>query len=82
MTIHPLFIDGFTAGRTWRADPAARRYESLPFYRQTSSDAQRFNRAFAAGLQADPAVTAEQAFDALLQQRADLTDLYNEAAAH
>lgn len=82
MTIPTIFTEGFTAGRTWRTDPGARRYEDLPFYRQTTSDAQRFNRAFTAGLQADPTITAEQAFDALLQQRADLADLYSEAAAH
>lgn len=80
MNLHPLFIEGFNAGRNWRSNPADRDYSKLPYYRQTTEQAQTFNRAFACALQADPSTDADAAFTGLIQQRPDLADLYGRVA--
>ena len=82
MIINALFAQGFEAGRAWRNNPGARSFDSLPYYRQNSADAQRFNRAFTAAQTVPAEVGPEQAYQALIAQRSDLAALYEGEAAH
>jgi hypothetical protein len=66
MNAHPLFQTGLQAGRTWRNNPTAHTFDTLPYCCQPIDEAQRFKREFAFAVQADPAVDAEAAFPAFL----------------